>query len=111
MDVLIFFLFIVFMIISYGQQIYSLFNHHEWRPNSKPDPNACIINISSEKVTYLKNKTKFKTTVLFSDGFVFYTHDTDRTDHFFSYSISVNDAKIRDKAIDAHRKALLKANK
>ena len=82
--------------------------------NSKPDINAKIINIDTQKVQYAKNGTKYKTTVSFSDGFIFITHKTNREDGFFNYQISIDESlriSIIEKAICLHQKAVEKAKK
>lgn len=91
-----------------GLAIYHIADHSKWQENAVPDPGARIIDIKSEKVKYIKNDARFKTTVTFSDGFFFTTHKTDRENHFGSYTISVNKKVVLEAAIQAHAKAVEK---
>ena len=93
---------------------YYLFDHSKWNVNAKPDYNASIINITSEKVECMKNGVKFKTTVCFSDGFVFVTHKTNRKEGIFTYQIGIDQslrAEIIKNAIAAHKEAVSRINK
>lgn len=93
---------------------YYLFDHAKWDEDSKPNLDAKIIDIYTEKVQYTKNGMKYKTTVSFSDGFNFITHKTNREDGFFTYQISIDESlklKIIEKAIRLHKKAVEAANK
>ena len=87
---------------------WSLFNHSKVPKNAVLSLNAKIIDISSQKVKYVKNGAKYKTTVLFSDGFEFITHKTNREDNIFTYEISVDTEQITENAIKAHDRALKK---
>ena len=86
------------------QEIRSKFDHTGWKKGSIPDRHATIANISSEKVKYDKNDAKFKTTVLFSDGFYFITHRTNRENRPLSYTISI-DTKLANEIV-ARAKAI-----
>ncbi|MBE6761039.1 MAG: hypothetical protein E7551_02005 [Ruminococcaceae bacterium] len=91
--------------------IYHLFDHTDYDTTLPLDYNAKIVDIRSEKVQYAKNGAKYKTTVLFADGFRFITHKTKRENGFFTYQISIDEelmSKIVDKAISAHGKAVEK---
>lgn len=94
-----------------GKAIWSCFDHSWTVDNAKLHPGAKIVDINTEEVQYIKNGAKYKTTVRFSDGFTFVTHETEREDHFVSYKISLNkelyDQIIRS-AIAAHDCALEK---
>lgn len=96
-------------LLCFGPEIYTWFDHTEWKTCSNPNINATIVDISSEKVQHIKNGAKFKTTVTFSDGFQFITHKTNTTAKLLTYTISV-DANLRNKIIEkavlAHNDAL-----
>lgn len=108
--------FLAFVIFGYfafciGRSIWSMFDHSVWRAPKNPDINAEIVNVNVEKVRYSKNDAKYKTTVIFSDGFNFITHRTNRDDHFMSYTITIdNQLKIAiiNTAVAAHIKAVNK---
>ena len=93
-----------------GRSIYHLFDHTKWDECSMPDLNAKIVDIHTEKVIYVKNGAKFKTTILFSDGFRFITHKTNREDGFLTYHIDIDESlmnEIMEKSISVHKKAVL----
>ena len=99
--------------LTIGRSIYHLFDHTKWDKSSMPDLNAKIIDIHTEKVIYIKNGAKFKTTISFSDGFHFITHKTNREDEFFTYHIAVDKSlmnEIIEKSILVHKKAVLSYN-
>ncbi len=106
----LFLLFLLFFAV-FGRAIYSLFDHTEWDEDSEPDLNAKITDVYSEKVQYVKNGMKYKTTVTFSDGFNFITHKTNREDYIFTYQISMDEElkkEIISKAVRSHKKAVEK---
>ena len=89
------------------------FDHSGWKKGSVPDVNATVLDCSSKKVQYASNHAKFKTTVLFSDGFYFITHKTNRTQHFMTYTISLGPtlrAEIIKIAEEKHKNAVEKYN-
>ena len=88
--------------------IWSLFDHSSWSEDAQPSTNAQIVDIQIKKVKYAKNAAKFKTTVIFSDGFRFITHRTKRKQHYMSYEISIDKNEILMRAISAHEQALEK---
>ena len=93
---------------------YSLFDHTKWADDSKPNLDAKIVDVCTEKVQYTKNGMKYKTTVSFSDGFNFITHKTNREEGFFTYQISIGESlkrEIIEKAIRLHKKAVESASK
>jgi hypothetical protein len=94
--------------VNMVKSIRSMFNQTSWKENSVPDPQAIIVDVNSQQVKYAKNDAKFKTTVIFSDGFVFTTHKTNRVNHFGSYTISVDRKQIAELAKAAHAKAVEK---
>ncbi len=97
--------------IIFGAAFLSMFDHKKWSKNSVPSLDATIVDIKTEKIKYLKNGAKYKTTVLFSDGFSFITHKTNREDELFSYTISVGGELLKQiirKAEATHEKAVRK---
>ena len=95
-----------------GKNMHSKLDH-SFIPSTPLDPDAKIIDISSEKVIYVKNGAKYKTKVTFSDGFVFTTHKTKREDGWWTYNISIDSnlaIEIIECAINAHTKACIKQN-
>ena len=89
--------------------VYTWFDHYGWSEKSKPDKNAKIQNITSERVQYVKNKAILKTKITFSDGFYFITHKTDRDDKFLIYKIYLSDElrkHIMELAIEKHDSAV-----
>lgn len=94
--------------VNMVKSIRSMFNQTSWKENALPDPQAIIVDVNSQQVKYAKNDAKFKTTVTFSDGFVFTTHKTNRVNHFGSYTISVDRKQIAELAKAAHAKAVEK---
>lgn len=70
--------------------------------------NAVIIDIDT-KVVGLKGERKYRTTVTFSDGFEYVSHDTERDDGFLTYTISLSERmkkQIVAEAIKAHCEAV-----
>ena len=113
MAIIVFFVIILLVCYAYGicRALYHLFDHCGWNENANPNAMAEILKISSEKVQYVKNGKKYKTTVLFSDGFYFITHRTNREDYFLSYKISVDESLMEEiitKACKMHNKAVNK---
>ena len=99
------------LVLCFGKPVWSLFDHSKTEPNAVLRSDAKIVDIDTEQVTYMKNGAKYKTTIRFSDGFVFTTHKTDRDDNFFSYKISISPElrkEIISNAIEAHDRALQK---
>lgn len=93
-----------------GAAFRSLFDHSKWSKNSDPRLDARIVDVKTDIVQYVKNGAKYKTTVRFSDGFIFTTHETNREDDFFSYRISISadlSKQIIANAVAAHEKAVL----
>lgn len=90
------------------KQILSLFNHSSWSKDAMPNKDAVILRREEETVKYAKNDAKIKSTVYFTDGFRFETHDTERKNKLGSYQIGVDKAKIIYMAEVAHQKALQK---
>ena len=66
--------FFAYAFFRIGKAIWSNCNHARMEGNCILSPDAKVIGMHSEKVQYLKNGMKYKTTVRFSDGFVFITH-------------------------------------
>lgn len=80
---MLFSILLIVLIYLSARDIYWKFDHGKWSENAKPDFSATIIDISSNKVKYAKNEAKYKTTVTFSDGFIFTTTKTKRKNNFF----------------------------
>ena len=102
-------LFIGIYLAIYGREISSFFDHTAWKPLSNPKIDATIVDISTEKVKYIKNGSKFKTTITFSDGFQFITHKANVTSGLLSYTVSIDGDKRKElieKAIAAHSQAV-----
>lgn len=102
------------VVYGIGRSIWSVFDHSGWKSDSKPDPNAQIIDISSKRVKYSKNGAKYKTTISFSDGFYYITHKTNREQNLLAYKISIDNnlmAEILESAISDHRIAVENAAK
>ena len=105
------FAFFAYAAFCFGRAFWSLFDHTKIEPNAVLKPDAKIVGIDTNKVTYLKNGTKYKTTVRFSDGFSYITHATDRDDKLFTYTISISPElrkAIIAAAIESHEEALKK---
>ena len=88
-----------------GKSIWSEFDHARLGKNCTLKKDAKIVDVDTVRVRYLKNGAKYKTTVRFSDGFTFITHETDREDHVLSYRISIDSElykQIIDNAIEMH---------
>ena len=105
-------LFIIVLLVLSGfllyREIYTFFNHKRWSENAVPCEVAEIIDWNTEKVRYIKNDAKFKTTVMFSDGFIYVTFKTQRKDSLFQYRISVDSEEIAQDAMEAHATELIK---
>lgn len=110
----IFIIMAVLIFFGWVRPIWWMFDHWGWSTCSKPDSNAQPNDFTSERVKYVKNDAKFKTTVTFTDGFYFITHKTSRMDYFMSYTISLPPelkAEILNKAIAKHAAAVDDINK
>lgn len=92
--------------------IYNAFSHSGGnKKNLRRD--AKIMNVKQYTVGG-KNSKKIRTEVLFDDGFGYVSHKTDREDSFLSYRIQVTEEtkeRILNDAMEAHRKACVKAGK
>ena len=89
--------------------LWSLLDHSKWTKHSSPNKDAFIVDVKTELVQYIKNGAKYKTTVYFSDGFVYTTHQTNREDNAFSYRISMDarlSKSILNDAVEAHNRAV-----
>ena len=93
------------------REFYSYADHGKWKKDSRPDPDAEIVNTTEEQVKYIKNGAKYKTTIFFSDGFYFITHKTNQKNGLGHYTISIDSDlrnTIKERAIAAHTKAVSK---
>ena len=95
-------IFLALLITGWIRNLGSLNDKGEWSDSARPSKDAKIVDVTTRKVEYTKNNAKFMTVVRFSDGFVYQSHDTDREDHTFTYSIRTDREKICKKAIEAH---------
>ena len=104
---------VLIVVVMFGLEIYSNFDHSYTEPGKTLDENAEIVKMDSEQVKYVRNNAKFKTTVTFSDGFTFVTHKTKKEyDGLRRYTISIEpDTKLTiiNNATEAHRKAVEKS--
>ena len=101
---------VVFLIVIYKDEIYPSFDHKKWNEYSQPSYDAEITDIDHE-IVGIKNWTKVKTTVSFSDGFVFISFDSDIDNHFLYNTVSLKmgtKAMILEKAKAAHTEAVKK---
>ena len=88
-------------------QIYNSKDHIEYE-QKKLKVDAKVVSVTS-KICGLKGEHKYRTVVVFDDGFKFIAHDTYREDSIFLYEIHLTaDMKnqIVDRAISAHYKAI-----
>lgn len=90
------------------KDILSYFNFSSWSKDAMPNKDAVILRREEQTVKYVKNDAKIKSTVYFTDGFRFVTHDTVRKNGFGSYQIGVDKDKIIFMAENAHQEALQK---
>lgn len=63
---------------------------------------AKIVDISSRKVG-VKGDYKFETCIIYDDGFIYYSYDTERKDYFFHYTISVTEYTTEAIIVRANR--------
>ena len=100
------------MIYCTVRQILSKFDHSKWAKDANPSIDAQIVDIKSKLVRYFRNDAKYRTTVKFSDGFIFVTHKTERAEGFVRYSVSVDRSFLEHvilvAAKEAHEKAVSK---
>ncbi len=80
-------------------ELWSFTEHSKWEKDAKPSLDAMICDIRTEKVQYVKNGVQYKTTVCFTDGFMYISHETEREDHAFHYNISLSD-RVRKRIIE-----------
>lgn len=94
-----------------GEAIYWCFDHGKWDKDAQPNPQAVVVGFTSKKKSLGRNNMKFITTVTFSDGYIFKTSKTKRTDRLLSYRISVDGELgnlIMQNAKKSHNKAIKK---
>ncbi len=88
-------------------EIYCMFDHSHCPDKSRLSPKAQAVSMDSKYSTLL---SKFKTTVTFSDGFVYVTHKTKSQRVSFNKVQNIVDKEMKmqilDKAIAAHNKAV-----
>ena len=92
------------------KDIYDSTNHCRCNDASRLSIEAKIVNISTEKVG-TKGHKRFRTTVVFSDGFEYISHDTNVDNYVFAYRISLSASdkeQIVLDAIEAHKNAIEK---
>ena len=73
------------------RSLYWTMDHGKWSKGANPNKDAQIVGVSSKTMLLLKNDMRYITTVTFSDGYVFKTAKTDRTEHLFTYEISLDE--------------------
>ena len=98
-------------LFNLGKALWSLFDRSIVPKKTILSQDAKIIDIRSEKVQYTKNGMKYKTTICFSDGFEFVTHETEREEGILSYQISISPELYKwmiKSAQEAHDDALRK---
>ena len=106
---------IVILIIAF--LIYRTVNksvgHSDWGFSEYLEPDAKVMTVQSEVVGSGRNNKHFKTTVIFSDGFKYYSFCTEREDNILlgTYRISVYKNEVVEKAKKAHEKAIKKYKK
>lgn len=87
---------------------YNSKDHYRIENPQKLNENAKIIDVQ-HKTIGLKGSRKWRTTVVFDDGFTYISHKTKIVNHFLSYDISLtNDinTEILKTAILSHSKAV-----
>ena len=82
--------YLAYGLFNFGKAFWSLFKHTSVPKNAILYRDAKIVDVRSDKVQYVKNGSKYKTTVRFSDGFRYITHETERDDNFLTYQISIS---------------------
>lgn len=88
-------------------KIYNSKDHVEC-DKKKLKADARVISVTS-KICGLKGEHKYRTTVVFDDGFKFIAHDTCRENSTFTYKIYLTadmENQIVDRAISAHYKTI-----
>lgn len=103
----------ILAVITLCFKVYELFNHSHCANPAKLRVNARIVDVKHTKVG-TKNDVKICTEVYFDDGFRYETYQTDRENHFFSYTVGVGretSNEILERAKEAHQKALEKAQR
>ena len=100
---------VIIAIIIY-KDIYNSTSHVIYDGSSILKEDATIID-AERKVVGTKGHRRLRTTLYFSDGFVFISHKTDVENLFFVYKISTTseiDKEIINDAFTAHSKMILK---
>ena len=101
------FLYVGIIVWLIRNKIYTSTNHINY-DSSKLTDDATIKEIKHNTVGAKGDKV-IRTTVTFSDGFRFVSHDTIRENHLFFYTLSVPEEikkRITQTAVLAHRQAL-----
>ena len=84
--------------------------NHIGEGSKRLHPDACVASVDV-KIVGSKNHRRFRTTVVFDDGFRYVSHDGNhREDRTFSYTVTLYDGektRIISDAIKAHNQALL----
>ena len=95
-------LLLVFLIMV-AIHIYQRFHHYKWSPNSTPDENATFVNMEhATQISFLK--ICIKTTVFYSDGFIFTTYlaNYDHLDYELQREIKILAGQAHMKAVKKH---------
>ena len=99
--------FLAYAVYLMAMETYTKFDH-SFIPSTPLKSDAKIVDTTSEQVRYMKNGAKYKTNVVFSDGFIFTTYKTKRKVKNFTYYIFIDNElamQITELAIKAHTKA------
>ena len=94
-------------------RIWSKFQHSAWSSDAKPSMDATVIDINS-KTVWCGGKTKYKTKVCFSDGFIYTSYESYWESGLTTYKISIDSDLsnyIVRSAEAAHEKAVQKKPK
>lgn len=100
------------LIYSKVEPIYWRKDHGKWGKGANPSADGKITNLSSKEKFVSKRNKKYITTVTFSDGYIFKTAKTDRSDdNGFTFRIFISTSlreEIVRNAVNAHNAALEK---
>lgn len=104
---------LVVIILFVWKDVYDSTDHSSFEDADALRGGAKIINVERKEVG-TKGHRRFRTTVLFDDGFKYISHKTDVSDGFLSYRISISrelSIEILRDAIKSHELAVAKRDK